>query len=209
MKKNRLYTKFIDFSIKLDEGNINESFAEKYKFYFDQFLEINSPNEKADLNTALQELLRNIDIRSQEKIIEKANMVHSIICNQKVDISVMLFEIMYEAFCLQGIHNMDCIAVIEESVPENVKENLAQRKIEFLKSMEKVSWHGKVTSAIVSSTREKKRIAFNLYGKVFWYFAKIFNKENNPYIEYGTHNKEIENQLEIAKNYCDFCKIIK
>lgn len=199
--------KFIDFSVKLDEGSINESFAEKYKFYFSKFSDASIRNkEEENLNNALRELLSGIDIRSQEKIIEKANMVHSIIYNQKADISVMLFEIMYEVFCLQGIYNMNRIATIEENVPRNIEQSFGERKIEFLKSMEKASWDKKIYP---TANIQKKCMVFNLYGKVFWYFANIFNQDQNPYVELNSHNRKINNQLEIAKKYCEFCEIIK
>ena len=74
--------KFIDFSMVLDNGTINQSFKEKYQFYYHKFLGY----EEKELNEMLPMLLSGIDIRRQEKIIEKANIVHSLICNEKVDL---------------------------------------------------------------------------------------------------------------------------
>lgn len=52
-------------------------------------------------------------------------------------------------------------------------------------------------------------LLLNLYGRVFRYFANIFNNNYISFDEHGVHNKKMKNELEIAKKYCEFCKIIK
>lgn len=201
--------KFIDFSMTLDNGTLNQSFSEKYKFYFDRFLDIKGTKDEETLNKILPILLEEIDIRSQEKIVEKANIVHSIVCNEKVDISVMLFEIMYEVFYFAGVGNMSWVAEINSAHYVGIEHSIGKEKMEFLKSMEKESWYGTSKSYGAMVTRDKKCILFNLYGKVFWYFANIFNKDDMPYIEQNGHDEVVEKQLGIAKKYCELCEIIK
>ena len=65
--------KFIDFSLLIDNGMINDCLEEKYKFYFDKFEGTQEDKEK--LFEMFKRLLDGIDIRRQEKIIEKANMI--------------------------------------------------------------------------------------------------------------------------------------
>lgn len=87
--------KFIDFSVVLDNGILNESYREKYKVYFDKFMVVQEV-DKEDITNILSKLFPTIGIREQEKLMEKANMVHSLVCNETMDISVLVFEVLYE-----------------------------------------------------------------------------------------------------------------
>lgn len=90
----RFLKKFIDFSLMLDFGSVNEQYREKYPFYFERFI-INDADETI-LNKVFPKLLKKINIRRIEKLIEKVNIIHSVICNDKVDISVFG---MFKTFC--------------------------------------------------------------------------------------------------------------
>lgn len=126
----RYLKKFIDFSMVLDNGTMNESYWRKYKIYFDKFV-VNNMHEFSILGSVLQNIFIDIDIRRQEKIIEKANILHSLICNDKVDISVLIFEILYEALTLWGICEMQSIAVINDGSNIDIKEKLGTKRKKF------------------------------------------------------------------------------
>lgn len=193
--------KFMDFSMVLDNGIINQAFKEKYKFYYERF-SCEEYGVEENLNKMLPKLFEGIDIRRQEKIIEKANIIHSLICNEPVDISVLAFEMMYEVLKLWGFgrENMKTVTLINNAHYVDLENRIGKEKIEFLKSMEKESYH--------DSSKHKKDILLNLYGKVFLCFANVFNEDDMPYIKNSKHDEKMEKQLEITKKYCEFCEIV-
>lgn len=198
--------KFIDFSIVLDNGTINKLYWKKYKKYFDEF---NRREEGAieKVNKSLPILLTSIDIRRQEKIIEKANMVHSLVCNEELDISVLIFEIMYEVLKLWGINDLKCIAVINDGSHANIQKQIGLKRMNILKSFADEAYM--TVRAGYRGERQVKCVCSGFYGRVFWYFANIFYEEKVPYLDQNNYMKDYKKELEVAKKYCEFCEIIK
>ena len=196
--------KFIDFSMVLDNGVVNESFMEKYKFYFDKFKIDEDSCDNKEVIEFIPMLLQGIDIRKQEKIFEKVNIVHSLICAEdvKVDVSVCVFEIMYEVLQEWKFGNMEYVVKIGDLPYADLEKRLGKGKIEFLKQMESKAWNG---YSFVNNMK-KKSIVSNLYGRVFWFFGNIFNE--NTYYE-GSFGDRLKEEAEIAIKYCEYCKIIK
>lgn len=197
--------KFIDFSMVLDNGNVNKSFVVKYNFYFKKFKINEMSYDYEEIVKIIPMLLQGIDIRKQEKIFEKANIVHSLVCSENVDVSVFAFEIMYEVLQEWKFGNMEYVVKIGDSHYVDLEKRLGKGKIEFLKQMESKAWN----DYCYVNNIKKKSIVFNLYGRIFWYFANIFNKEDMPYLNLCEKNENIEKQLEIARKYCEYCKLIK
>lgn len=200
--------KFIDFSMILDYGIINESLIEKYKFYFDKFV-VNNPNDFEKGLQLLQDLLDEVDIRKQEKIVDKANLVHSIICNVQVDVSILFFEIMYEIIEGWRMEDLSYVVLIGSARYPNAEQKLGTRKIEILKSLNEKSFsivNGYGGTGTQASFRVVKS---DLFGKVFWYFYKVFCDESGIYKDLYDYMKTMTNEIDIAKKYCEFCKIIK
>lgn len=197
--------KFIDFSMTLDIGTLNTSFMDKYKFYTDKFV-INDKGDLDKINNMLPIIFggNDIDIRRQEKIVEKANIIHSLVCSELVDISVFIFEILYEVLKLSKTVNMKDIALIEKKGGGEPNELLA-----LLQNIEKEAWQGTETVLGYEGEKIKKRILFNLYGKVFWYFANVFNADNNPFTDDRIKDQNLDECVDIVKKYCEFCEIVK
>lgn len=199
--------KFIDFSMVLDHGEINNLFMDKYEHYFDKFSVVQGSGDLKEVNKIYPQLFKGIDIRIQEKIIEKAHMIHSIICNDPVDISVCVFEILYLVLEIWQFDKLKYLAGINDAHYSTLEERVGADRMDLLKSMEKAAWNDKVVSR--ENPEGLKCILYNLYGKVFWYFSKIFNKESMPYEESNMHNREMEMCLKIATQYCEYCNFIK
>lgn len=154
----------------------------------------------------LKIMFKNIDIRTQEKLIEKANIIHSIICKDKVDIVVMAFEILYEILILQHFGDIKMVAIINNRTNEQQMKNLGGDKIQWLKELQKHACGGSVISVSFDGTR--KYLIDNFYGKLLWMFTDTFyESKNNPYIK--PDNEEFEMYSKISKKYVDMCKIIK
>lgn len=196
--------KFIDFSMVLDSGRMGDSYWKKYDIYFGKFTLVDSM-EIGDMDYNLEALFNGIDIRTQEKVMEKANMMHSLVCNKRVHISVLFFEILYEILDLYCFAPMN-LALINDVQDSHLFESdlLCREKLDLLKGMEKRAWREKNLS-------DKKIACSNMNGKVFWYFGKIFN--GGVYIMGKTLNKneekELEDGLKVAEKYCKFREIVK
>lgn len=90
---NKYLEKFINFEIKLDKGEVSESILEKYADYFELF-----DKDKFQFDDSIEEcllaLFKNIDIRTQEQIINKAMIVHKLLFDGKKDYSFMCMELL-------------------------------------------------------------------------------------------------------------------
>lgn len=202
----RYLKKFIDFSVVLDNGTINESYREKYKVYFDKFV-IGNEQDAEEITNILSKLFATIDIRRQEKLIEKANMVHSLVCNEKVDVSVLVFEVLYEILKLWKIGDLQYVATINDSHYINLEQQMGTYKIDTLKAFGEKAYDNVKTA--YGMERIVKVANSNIYGRVFWYFANIFYAQKIPYADISYIREQIEKELEVAKKYSEFCKIIK
>lgn len=198
--------KFIDFSMVLDNGVLNESYREKYKVYFDKFM-VEQEDDIGEITNILSKLFPTIGIREQEKIMEKANMVHSLVCNETVDISVLVFEVIYEVLKIWKFRDLQYIATINDVRYTSIEERIEEYKMDLLKSLGEKAY-GNVT-AVYGREKIIKVANRNIYGRVFWYFANIFYHEKVPYAGINDIEKQIENELETAKKYCELCRIVK
>ena len=196
--------KFIDFSMVLDNGMLNESYWEKYKIYFDKF-EMENEKDAEEITNILSDLFMTIDIRRQEKLIEKANMVHSLVCNEKLDISVLVFEVLYEVLKIWKFGNLCYVAVINDGRYTDIEKRIGYR-IGILKSFVDQAY---INVKDYSYQHSVKAVKDNLYGKVFWYFANIFYDVQVPYKEYNECMHGVKDELEVAKKYCMFCVMVK
>lgn len=190
MNVEKYLKKFIDFSVVLDNGKINDTLREKYDFYFNRFM-LEDDIEK--VNRILSIVLEEIDIRRQEKIIEKANLVHSIVCCNMVDISVLVFEVMYEVLRLNNVPKSFYVSEIEKKyyVPLNMDAYQVVNGLNFN--------HQKI---------EYKAVNSNLYGRTLWYFLKSTNSEEG-YKDLHQKMQDFQTEIEVAKKYCKFCEMIK
>ena len=201
----RYLKKFIDFSVVLDNGTINESYWEKYKIYFDKFM-VEQEGDKEEITNILSKLFPTIDIRRQEKLMEKANMVHSLVCNNKVDISVLVFEVLYEVLKIWKFGDLKYVAVINDGGYPEISKRIGDR-MDILKKLVSLAYEEIELEG--DPHRKIKRVGNDLYGRCFWYFASIFYDQSVPYKEYNECMHGVKDELEVAKKYCEFCEIIK
>ena len=207
MDIDRYLKKFIDFSMVLDNGKINEFMHEKYAFYFHRFVE-NRPSDIENLNTILMKLFSDMDIRRQEKIVEKVNLVHSLICDEKASVSVLVFEILYEIAKIWVGEYIDRILGLKAWKEEEIKK-IGERKVSI--------FHEIMEEAYVENERSRfnQKIEFkdSLYGDICYFFWDIFKKkrETEIHIHMIIHdgNMRLEKDLEIVRKYYEFCEIVK
>lgn len=92
-ENNKYLEKFINFEIKLDKGEVSENIFEKYADYFELF-DKNKFQFDDSVEECLLALFKNVDIRTQEQIVNKAMIVHKLLFNDKKDYSFMCMELL-------------------------------------------------------------------------------------------------------------------
>lgn len=194
--------KFIDFSVVLDNGVLNESYWGKYKEYIDKF-QVSDGNDAEKACCILSTFLDGIDIRNQEKIIEKAYLIHCIVCNELLDISVWVFELIYAILEFLKVSNMGAVFPVNNLIYTKMDEDLGQKRADLVRKM-------KTENIRVGSDRTTKFILPNLYGMIFWYFINIFHSnEVNVYKDEHNSSENRKKELDVVKKYYEFCKIIE
>ena len=96
--------KFIDFEIELPIGTANEKVMEKYKDYFDLF-ELKD-EAKTFIAEYFSNLFEGIDIRKQEKLMKRVEMVHRLnhlTKYEKKDVIFVCSELMWAVFMHHNI----------------------------------------------------------------------------------------------------------
>jgi len=94
---DRYLRKFIDFTMTLDNGKVSGKFEDKYREYFSYFSPLYETMDDAikSFNEFYNEFCSEMDMRTQEKLINRAYTVHRLICGEeKYDLALLLFEIL-------------------------------------------------------------------------------------------------------------------
>lgn len=103
--------KFFSFGIQLDYGTVTEKITEKYADYIALFDKDIVPFVEP-IEECVQAIFKNIDIRTQEYLLEKATLAHKLLFSDKRDYSFMCMELLlcvmicvYEdETCFNGSH---------------------------------------------------------------------------------------------------------
>lgn len=104
--------KFFNFEIKLDYGIPSEKIVEKYAAYIDLFDKEIFPFEDS-IEECLQNVFKDIDIRTQEQIVKKVILTHKLLYIDKKDYSFMCMELILAVMLF--IYNEDA-TFLEETV---------------------------------------------------------------------------------------------
>lgn len=91
-KPERYLEKFFSFEIKLDCGTPTEKIIDKYSSYIDLFDKNIFPFEES-IEACLQNIFKDINIRTQEQILKKVMLTHKLLYTEKKDYSFMCMEL--------------------------------------------------------------------------------------------------------------------
>ena len=90
MDVDQYLKKFISFSVKLDNGSAR-NFIAKYPSFMDMF----DIQENDEMESFLRTITSGLDIRTQEKIFEKAESMHRLVAtSEKMNSEILAFEIL-------------------------------------------------------------------------------------------------------------------
>jgi len=192
--------KFIDFSVVLDNGKINESYWKKYDYCLSKFSV--DEKEEGELNEIFSDFFINIGIRELEKIIQKVDVVHSLISTEKLDVSVFIFDVLYEIFRVWGFENPSDVLRVTNFRAPYLDKIIGEKGKNILSKWEE--------NAIIKTQEIRgKFLKLSFYGKVLWYFDTIFYEKEPFYQLVNTYDGNLDRELYAARKYCEFCEIVK
>lgn len=169
--------KFISFKVSLHRGKASK-YEEKFQEYFSMFDMTKS--EKDDVENFLGDILNGLDMRTQERIFNKARVMHMIVMTDDVrDCSIMTFEILYLTVSLKmQSKNLRWLSKIWTSDFVDGRRTLGDVYYEMLNE------YGKkvVSSSIFNGVRI---IEDTVIGRTFFWLSTLYkNLEKEPIILY-------------------------
>lgn len=182
--------KFISFSLSLDAGKISNLFWDKYRSYYDLF---DITEKDADLSQTLPiNLLEGIDVRTQEKIMERILLLHqlSFTPSIKYPVSVMFFELLHQVLAYRcrsfNITAESCLINLQ-----GMHRKLGESLFTYLCTLESSAIE---TSQVptVRGTEHHRFLRDTELSTSFRWFAQIKNLNKmdieNPIEPYHTHS---------------------
>lgn len=203
--------KFIRFSVKLDNGTISEDFLTKHGSFIEKFGGISGAEEKL-LNFIISILFKDIEVREQERIMEKISTIHPFAFGDKTDLFVLIFELLYEVTKYR--YKTELLAVDLIVRPQYVSVSVPGKNMEHFKKdliqLQKLS----VTNMQLSiGNQEYTKLKEDSLGWAMWILACLQpnTKQEGRYCYpyYVDSDKDMSNYIDCAKKYTELSKIIK
>ena len=204
--------KFIQFEVKLDYGNISESILDKYADYVALFDKDIFPFDEP-VEECLQAIFKDIDIRTQEQLVHKANLAHRLLYADTKDYSFMCMELLLTVI-IAVHHDESCFNNTSITVEpfnkvfvprgSHLKPAFAEFfELKFKNIYFRIGGSASITSYILPETP-------NLYGAIIfcWYWMhKVSNsvliQKNN-----GSLYDKINNNPEELKKFAEMIKMM-
>lgn len=198
--------KFIDFTLLLNNGILDEKFEDKYTDYISYFYDINE-NDIKFFKDLYFNLFNEIDIRTQEKLMAKAKLIHEVIFdNEKSNPALLCFEMMWIVLSYRK-RDDDLLWVpeINKFTYSGLAEKIGVKLEKFLQETEK-----KVGDNIISK-KGKTHLKNSLVDNTFWIFASLYHPINkgscNRY--FNEKYNDLEKEVEYAKKFESLAIIMK
>lgn len=169
--------KFISFKVGLNTGKASR-YAEKFQEYFLMF--DMTAEEREDVENFLSDILKGLDMRTQERIFNKARVMHIIAKSDDVrDCSIMTFEILYLTVSLKmKSKNLCWLSKVWTSTFVNEREKLGHAYYEMLNEYGKRVCGPHFTNGI-------RIINDTVIGRTFFWLSILYkNIEKQPFILY-------------------------
>ena len=187
--------KFISFKVNLDNGKAGQ-YIKKYETYTSMFEFLQG--EEQEIEKFFSDIMTGLDIRTQERIFNKAETIHRLIYSEEIkDSSIMTFEILFLTIALRTKHN-SVKWLISNSHYSNYEKSLGENYYNMIKEYEK---H---TSDRLQSINNNVYIRDDIIGKTFFWVASLYSEYQDgacrPYY-YGKHAK---GRIEIARRFAAF-----
>ena len=126
--------KFISFKVNLDNGKAGQ-YIKKYETYTSMFEFLQG--EEQIVEKFFSDIMSGLDIRTQERIFNKAETIHKLICSEEIkDSSIMTFEILFLTIALRTKSNNIEWLVNKGHYP-NYEKSLGKNYYNVIKDYEK------------------------------------------------------------------------
>lgn len=157
--------KFISFKVNLDNGKAGQ-YIKKYETYTSMFEFLQG--EEQIVEKFFSDIMSGLDIRTQERIFNKAETIHKLICSEEIkDSSIMTFEILFLTIALRTKSNNIEWLVNKGHYP-NYEKSLGKNYYNVIKEYEKQ------VSDRLQSINDNACIRDNIMGKTFFWIASLY-----------------------------------
>lgn len=169
--------KFIDFDVKLDAGKTISGCREKYKRYLDMFDE-SLFNIGIDLDEFFSAIFSDIEIRTEERLIDCAEVMHRMLFGDKVmDYSFMCCELMLSILMYRNsathlyfdIDNDGGLFVARTNIHVPAGDGVPNEIADYFKS----NWNVKSITHLLPSGNLQLHDPINVLNLIVWYFQEI------------------------------------
>ncbi|MCM1508887.1 MAG: KAP family NTPase [Ruminococcus flavefaciens] len=200
----RYLRKFINFSVKLDNGELQDLLVDKYKVYFDHFEDIDSVKNTIVKFVSLCE----IDIRNLDRIFERLNLIHEFTFKDKVPGSVLLFEIIWGMLSYKTINSrfdndFYWLPEIDHATYDGLNKYISENLIKYLKELKYSVISREVKNGMPADLLIAKRTP---EGYAYTFLDYCFAKKKTFYID---KNDSYFEYAEQCKRFDDFGKRLK
>lgn len=187
--------KFISFKVSLDNGEV-ERYAEKFSEYFSMFDMLDE--ERDEIEFFLSDILTGLDMRTQERIFNKAKVIHTIAVTDNIrDCSIMTFEMLYLTVSLKmKDKNIQWLCTAWTSARNaNVLRRLGESYYNILQKYQSMIYSG-------ATFKGKNEIKDTLIGKTFYWLYVLYKREDVIYLHTD------DGRTGIIKRFADLIDII-
>lgn len=206
----RYLSKFINFELRLDYGNTQDNVWEKYQDYFGLFSNKHFPDDEYNVREIVFKLLKysKIDIRNQEKIIERTKTIHKLACSENdADYSILLFELLvsiisYAIPYTSTDTTLTNLTEINHVTHSDLESSLNKNLFGLLKELENDTKGNKhLEGNIIHGSIECKR-TINL---TYYYLYSLFSKETKYA---GDRIKNSAEGLKICQKFIEITELL-
>lgn len=184
--------KFISFKVNLDNGKAGQ-YIKKYETYTSMFEFLQG--EEQIVEKFFSDIMSGLDIRTQERIFNKAETIHKLICSEEIkDSSIMTFEILFLTIALRTKSNNIEWLVNKGHYP-NYEKSLGKDYYNMIKEYEKR------VSDRLQSINNNVCIRDDIMGKTFFWIASLYDEYQDGACRPYHYGKQAKGRIEIARNF--------
>ena len=202
--------KYISFSLEVGKGSISNEFWDLHSEYLSMF-NIASVEEMEELNKLAVGLFSDMEIRSQERILESCITLHKLVSREISDISLLYFELIHQTV-LSKVPSKGYLRHLSElnrTTMPSFEEKIEKKPYEYLKTLEKLaqSQHGSVRM----NNSTYILLQDSTLGRAFWLLTRIhFPIKGNVCHQYAMEKLiGVEDYVNIAQTFHELACLMK
>lgn len=205
-RRKRYLKKFISFKFNLEIGEVQDGFEEKYAEYLNKFT-FQDDIEKELCYKIIQNILSKsqLDMRNQEKTMERINIIHNLLCTSSVDASIMLYEVISTIAKYMTYNDSVLGKKLYWLSYSNLEKSLGKQLLEYFKELEQKVGSSTVTVPINGTVSILRSCEDGLISRTFLCFKALYCEKQVYYIS----NKSIyEVNFDICKKFDELGSLV-